>query len=83
MSIPKQPMPIMFGNKNQEVNIPDFLNKPQEAKRTISETVLQELLKHEYIKGAMTGWKYGFLTGSLIMLVIATIFETLRILQLT
>lgn len=83
MTPPKQPMPILFGNKNQEVDIPDFLKKPQETKRAITETVLQELLKHEYRKGDIAGWARGFLTGILTTLVIGAILETLGILQFT
>lgn len=83
MSAPRQPMPIMFGDKNQEIDIPDFLNKPQETRRAISETVLQELLKHEYRKGDIAGWARGFLTGILITLVIGAILETIGILQFT
>lgn len=83
MSVPKQPMPIMFGDKKQEVDIPDFLKKPQETRRAISETVLQELLKHEYRKGDIAGWMRGFLTGILITLVIGAILETIGILQFT
>lgn len=83
MSVPRQPMPSMFGNKNREVDIPDFLKKPQEATRTISETVLQELLKHEYRKGDIAGWARGFLTGILTTLVIGAILETIGILQFT
>lgn len=83
MTPSKQPEPAMFGNKNQEIDIPDFLKKPQEIKRTISETVLQELLKHEYNKGNITGWMRGFLTGILVPLIIETILETTGILQFT
>lgn len=83
MSILRQLRPTMFGNKNQEVDIPDFLKKPQEIRRTISETVLQKLLKHEYRKGNIAGWTRGFLTGILVTLVIGAILETIGILQLT
>ena len=83
MTLPKQLGPIIFGNKNQEVDIPDFLKKPQETTRIISETVLQELLKHEYRKGDIAGWIRGFLTGILITLVIGAILETIGILQFT
>ncbi|MBR4891047.1 MAG: hypothetical protein IKY94_06500 [Lachnospiraceae bacterium] len=83
MTPPRPPMPILFGNKNQEVDIPDFLKKPQETKRTISDTILQELLKHEYRKGDIAGWARGFLTGILITLVIEAILETIGIIQFT
>lgn len=62
----------------KDVDIPDFLKKPQEI-MTISETVLQELLKHEYRKGHIAGWTLGFLTGILITTVIEVILEALGI----
>lgn len=83
MTLPKQPKSAMFGNKNQEIDIPDFLKKPLETRRIISETVLQELLKHEYRKGNIAGWMSGFLTGILATLVIGAILETIDILQFT
>ena len=73
MSVPKQPI----------VDIPDFLKKPQETRKEISETVLQELLKHEYRKGDIAGWARGFFTGILITFVIGAILETIGILQFT
>ena len=79
MNTPKQAIPIIFGNKNKEVDIPDFLKKPQEAARVISETVLQELLKHEYRKGNIDGWARGFLTGILVPLIIGMALMTLGI----
>lgn len=75
----RRPMPMMFGNNNQEVDIPYFLKKPQETTRTISETVLQELLKHEYRKGNIAGWMCGFLTGILVPLTIGMVLMTLGI----
>lgn len=76
MTSQKQPIPLMFNNKNQEVDIPDFLKKPQETRREIAETVLQELLKHEYRKGNIAGWARGFLTGILVPLIIVAVLTT-------
>lgn len=61
------------------VDIPDFMKKPQETRMTIPETILQELLKHEYRKGDIAGWMRGFLTGILVPLIIGTILMTLGI----
>lgn len=79
MTPPKRPMPIMFGNKNQEVDIPDFLKKPQETRVTIAEPVLQEFMRHEYRKGIIAGWMQGFLTGILVPLIIGAVLMTLGI----
>jgi hypothetical protein len=79
MTPPKQPRPIMFGNKNQEVDIPDFLKKTPETRVTITEPVLQEFMRHEYCKGIITGWMRGFLTGILVPLTIGAILMTLGI----
>ena len=67
----------------KEVDIPDFLKKPQETRMTISEVILQELLNHEYRKGDIAGWARGFLTGILVTLVIEVILEALGIIQFT
>ena len=79
MKTSRQPISILFGDKDKEVDIPDFLKKPQEAARVISETVLQELLKHEYRKGNIAGWAQGFLTGILVPLIIGIALMTLGI----
>lgn len=79
MSVPKQPRPTMFGNKNQEVDIPYFLKKPQETRVTITEPVLQEFMRHEYRKGIIAGWMRGFLTGILVPLIIGAVLTTLGI----
>ena len=73
----------MTQQKHKEVDIPDFMKKPQETRREISETVLQELLKHEYRKGDIAGWARGFFTGIFITFVIGAILETIGILQFT
>lgn len=83
MSISRQSRLSIFGNKNQEVDIPDFLKRPQETRRIISETVLQEFIQHEYHKGIITGWAYGFLTGILILLIIEAILITLGIISIS
>lgn len=73
----------MISLKHKEVDIPDFLKKTQEARVTITESVLQESIRHVYRKGVIAGWIRGFLTGILITLVIGTILETIGILQFT
>ena len=65
--------------KQSIVDIPDFMKKPQETRVTIAESVLQELLKHEYRKGDIDGWMRGFLTGILIPLIVVTVLVTLSI----
>ena len=40
----------MIPLKHKEVDIPDFLKKPQETRVTITESVLQESMRHEYYK---------------------------------
>ena len=69
----------MTQQKHKEVDIPDFMKKPQETRMTISETILQELLKHEYRKGNIDGWMYGFFTGILVPLIIVAVLMTLGI----
>lgn len=69
----------MTPQKHKEVDIPDFMKKPQETKTTISETVLQESLKHAYRKGNIAGWMSGFLTGSLVPLITVTVLMILGI----
>lgn len=76
MSIPRQPRPAMFDNKTQEVDIPDFLKKPQETRVTIAEPILQEFMRHEYRKGIIIGWMHGFLTGILVPLIIGVVLMT-------
>lgn len=83
MTPPKPPRPIMFGNRNQELDIPDFLKKPQEARVTIAESVLQEFMQHEYRKGIIIGCMRGFLTGILVSLIIGTVLITMGIIQIT
>ena len=65
--------------KQSIVDIPDFMKKPQETRVTIAESVLQELLKHEYRKGDIDGWMRGFLTGSFVTSIIWAIAMTLGI----
>ena len=79
MSILRQLKLSIFGNKNQGVDIPDFLKKPQEIKITIAEPVLQEFVQHEYRKGIITGWMHGLLTGTLVTLILGTALMTLGI----
>ena len=73
----------MIPSKQSIIDIPDFMNKPQETRVTITESVLQESIRHEYRKGVIAGWMRGFLTGSLTTLVIGAILETIGILQFT
>ncbi len=83
MTPPRQPRPTMFGNRNQELDIPDFLKKPQEARVTIAESVLQETLHYEYKHGIKAGLICGFLTGILVSLIIGTVLMTMGIIQIT
>ena len=69
----------MTQQKHKEVDIPDFMKKPQETRMTISETILQELLKHEYRKGNIDGWMCGFFTGILVPLIIVAVLMILGI----
>ena len=69
----------MTPQKQSIVDIPDFMKKPQETRMTISETVLQELLKHEYRKGDIDGWMCGFFTGILVPLIMVAVLMTLGI----
>lgn len=69
----------MTQQKHKEVDIPDFMKKPQETRMTISETILQELLKHEYRKGNIDGWMCGFFTGILVPLIMMAVLMTLGI----
>ena len=69
----------MTQQKHKEVDIPDFMKKSQETRMTISETVLQELLKHEYRKGDIDGWMCGFLTGILVPLIVVAVLMILGI----
>lgn len=79
MILLKQQRPTMSSDKNQEVDIPDFLKKPQEARVTITERILQEFIRHEYHKGIIAGWMCGFLTGILTTLVIRAVLMILGI----
>lgn len=79
MSVSKQSSPTMFGNKNREIDIPDFLKRPQEARVTITEPVLQKFMRHEYRKGIIAGWMQGFLIGILVPLIIVAVLMTLGI----
>ena len=69
----------MTPQKQSIVDIPDFMKKPQETRMTVSETVLQELLKHAYRKGDIDGWMYGFLTGILVPLIMVAVLMKLGI----
>lgn len=69
----------MTPSKHKEIDIPDFLNKPQEARVTIAESILQESIRHEYYKGINTGWMCGLLTGSFITFIILAVLVTLNI----
>lgn len=69
----------MTPSKQSIVDIPDFMNKPQEARVTITESVLQEHMRHEYYKGINTGWMCGFLTGTIVTLIIGAVLITLSI----
>lgn len=66
-------------SKTQEVDIPDFLKKPQETRVTSIKLVLQKFIKQEYRKGVIAGWIRGFLTGILVSLIIGTVLITLGI----
>lgn len=62
--------------KHKEVDIPDFMNKPQETRVTITESALQESMRHAYRKEVIAGWIRGFLTGILVMLIIGEVLMT-------
>lgn len=70
----------MTPSKQSIVDIPDFMNKPQETKAVLTtESVLQESIRHEYCKGVIAGWMRGFLTGIIVTLIIGTVLMTLGI----
>lgn len=70
----------MTPQKHKEVDIPDFMKKPQETRAVLTtESVLQEYIRHEYRKGNIDGWMYGFFTGILAMLIIGAVLMTLGI----
>ena len=70
----------MTPQKHKEVDIPDFMKKPQETRAVLTtESVLQEYIRHEYRKGNIDGWMCGFFTGILVPLIIGTILMTLGI----
>ena len=70
----------MIPPKHKEVDIPDFMKKPQETRAVLTtESVLQESLRHEYHKGIISGWMHGFLTGIIIPLIIGVVLMTLGI----
>ena len=62
--------------KHKEVDIPDFLKKPQEARVTITESVLQESMRYECCKVFIAGLMCGFLTGILVMLILGEVLMT-------
>lgn len=69
----------MTPSKQSIVDIPDFMNKPQETRVTIAESVLQESMRHECCKGFIAGLMGGFLTGSFVTSIIWAIAMTLGI----
>lgn len=79
MTPSKKSILLIFGNRNQEVDIPDFLKEPQETRVTITEPVLQEVMRHKYHKGIIVGWMRGFLVGSLVPLIIGAVLRILGI----
>lgn len=83
MSILGQLRLSMFGNRNNEVDnevdIPDFLKRPQDTRVIITELVLQEFMRHAYRKGVIAGWACGFMTGILVPLIIGAILISLGI----
>ena len=59
------------------VDIPDFMNKPQETRAVLTtEAVLQEYMRHEYCKVFIAGLMCGFLTGILVMLILGEVLMT-------
>lgn len=64
----------MIPLKHKEVDIPDFMNKPQETRTVLTtESVLQDYIRHECCKEFIAGLICGFLTGILAMLIIGAI----------